>query len=156
MDEHTTPEEFTLWLEQFTEKGYLTHSEKDIVYAKDFCTFLRTDLGKRMGNARRNGTLYREQQFMMGIPVQRLHPEISGEDTDTVLVQGIIDAWFMEGEDIILVDYKTDRVKRDIHELVDKYRIQLDYYADALQRVTGRKVKEKIIYSFAKGEFVEI
>ena len=93
---------------------------------------------------------------MMGIPAQRLHPEISGEDTDTVLVQGIIDAWFMEDEDIILVDYKTDRVKRDIHELVDKYRIQLDYYADALQRVTGRKVKEKIIYSIWKGESIEI
>ncbi len=156
MDEHTTPEEFTSWLEQFTEKGYLTPSEKEIVHAKDFCTFLRTDLGKRMGNARRNGTLYREQQFMMGIPAQRLHPEISGEDTDNVLVQGIIDAWFIEDGDIILVDYKTDRIRRDIRELVDKYRIQLEYYADALQRVTGRKVKEKIIYSIAKGESVEI
>lgn len=117
---------------------------------------MRTDLGKRMRKAAENGTLYREQQFMMGIPAQRLHPEISGEDTDTVLVQGIIDAWFMEDEDIILVDYKTDRVKRDIHELVEKYRIQLDYYADALQRVTGRKVKEKIIYSISKGESIEI
>lgn len=115
---------------------------------------MRTDLGKRMKKAAENGTLYREQQFMMGIPAQRLHPEISGEDT--VLVQGIIDAWFMEDEDIILVDYKTDRVKRDIHELVEKYRIQLDYYADALQRVTGRKVKEKIIYSISKGESIEI
>lgn len=156
MDENTTPVAFATWLDEFTAKGYLTSSEKDIVYAKDFCTFLRTDLGKRMRKAAENGTLYREQQFMMGIPAQRLHPEISGEDTDTVLVQGIIDAWFMEDEDIILVDYKTDRVKRDIHELVDKYRIQLDYYADALQRVTGRKVKKKIIYSISKGESIEI
>ena len=156
MDENTTPAVFATWLDEFTAKGYLTSSEKDIVYAKDFCTFLRTDLGKRMRKAAENGTLYREQQFMMGIPAQRLHPEISGEDTDTVLVQGIIDAWFMEDEDIILVDYKTDRVKRDIHELVEKYRIQLDYYADALQRVTGRKVKEKIIYSISKGESIEI
>lgn len=156
MDENTTPAAFATWLDEFTAKGYLTSPEKDIVYAKDFCTFLRTDLGKRMRKAAENGTLYREQQFMMGIPAQRLHPEISGEDTDTVLVQGIIDAWFMEDEDIILVDYKTDRVKRDIHELVEKYRIQLDYYADALQRVTGRKVKEKIIYSISKGESIEI
>ena len=66
-----------------------------------------------------------------------------------VLIQGIIDAFFYEDEAIILVDYKTDYVPEEQAEiLVEKYKIQLDYYAQALERMTQKKVKEKILYSF--------
>ena len=50
-----------------------------------------------------------------------------------------------------MVDYKTDRVSTK-EELVQKYRIQLDYYGTALERLTGHRVKEKVIYSFFLGE----
>ena len=69
---------------------------------------------------------------------------------ERVLVQGIIDAYFLEGDEIVLVDYKTDRVRRgEEQKLVDLYHTQLEDYAQALQRMTGRRVKEKYIYSFA-------
>ena len=69
---------------------------------------------------------------------------------ETILVQGIIDAYFVEGGEIVLVDYKTDRVGRGQEEkLVSLYRVQLEDYAQALERMTGMKVKEKVIYSFA-------
>ena len=64
------------------------------------------------------------------------------------MVQGIIDAFFYEDGRIILVDYKTDRVRhRNGSDLVEKYRVQLDYYTEALERMTGRKVSERYIYS---------
>ena len=66
-----------------------------------------------------------------------------------MLVQGIIDAYFLEGDEIVLVDYKTDRVRRgEEQKLVDLYHTQLEDYAQALHRMTGRRVKEKYIYSF--------
>ena len=74
-----------------------------------------------------------------------------------ILVQGIMDAWFQEGEELILVDYKTDYVRRNEKEkLREKYQVQLESYADALERMTGRKVREKIIYSFALGQEILI
>ena len=78
-----------------------------------------------------------------------LYPELESEET--VLVQGIIDAWFQEGDEIVLVDYKTDRVK-EAGELKKRYEKQLAYYQQALERTTGKKVKEKIIYSLALDE----
>ena len=82
----------------------------------------------------------------MEIAADRLKEEYPEEER--VLVQGIIDAFFYEGDSIVLVDYKTDRVRRrDGSDLIEKYRVQLDYYAEAVERLTGRKVTEKYIYS---------
>ena len=69
-----------------------------------------------------------------------------------IMVQGIIDAFFCDGENIVLIDYKTDAVPSgNGQELAKKYQAQLDQYAMALERLTGKKVSEKIIYSFTLG-----
>ena len=75
-----------------------------------------------------------------------------------VLVQGIIDAFFYEGDEIVLVDYKTDRAGyRDGAEtLVSRYKVQLDYYGQALEKLTGKRVKEKIIYSFTLNREISV
>ena len=70
-------------------------------------------------------------------------------------MQGIIDAYFTEPDGIVIVDYKTDYVKTG-KELLDKYRKQLDYYGLALERLTGQKVKEKVIYSFCLREILQV
>ena len=92
------------------------------------------------------GALFREQPFVLGIEANRLNPEFPKDET--VLVQGIIDAYFIENGELILVDYKTDRVF-DPQELRDRYQIQLDLYEQALSRITGMKVREKLIYSIS-------
>ena len=66
---------------------------------------------------------------------------------DLILVQGIIDVYFEEDDGLIVLDYKTDKIY-DAKKLADRYRAQLDYYAKALTQMTGKPVKEKIIYSF--------
>ena len=76
-----------------------------------------------------------------------------GTDPFNVLVQGMIDAYFIEDEEMVLVDYKTDFVRRgEEQKLIDRYHVQLEDYAQALERMTGRKVKERYIYSFTFGE----
>ena len=56
-------------------------------------------------------------------------------------------------DEIVIVDYKTDRIFR-AEELAGRYRAQLQYYGKALEMMTGKKVKEKLIYSFTMGEVI--
>ena len=70
-----------------------------------------------------------------------------------ILVQGIIDAFFIEDDGITLLDYKTDRIKTG-KELLDLYEKQLLIYADALEKAYGIKVKESCLYSFCLDECV--
>ncbi|MBQ8923234.1 MAG: UvrD-helicase domain-containing protein, partial [Lachnospiraceae bacterium] len=73
---------------------------------------------------------------------------------DMVIVQGIIDAYFIEDDRIILMDYKTDYADAD--ELIRRYKAQLDYYSYVLEQITGLKVAEKIIYSFYLEKDIDI
>lgn len=105
-----------------------------------------------MQKAKERGQLYREQPFVIGVP----GTEVDGTDQEElVLIQGIIDVYFYEGDEVVVVDYKTDRVSQE-EELRERYRMQLSYYERALEMVTGKKVKERLLYSFALGKEVEI
>ena len=81
---------------------------------------------------------------------------MDGSDPEElVLIQGIIDAFFYEEDEIVIVDYKTDRIFRG-EELAERYRAQLVYYGKALEMMTGKKVKERLIYSFTLGKTIAV
>ena len=120
---------------------------KAVVSLEDIWQFANSHLGQRMKVAAANHQLYKEQPFVMSVPATEKDSSFSAEDT--ILVQGIIDVFFYEGDNIIVADYKTDKVKvGDEEKLTEKYSKQLEYYANAIERITGKKVTEKIIYSF--------
>ena len=81
-------------------------------------------------------------------------PSLSAEyGNETVILQGIIDCFFAEGDGYILFDYKTDKV-RDKTEIRTKYEKQLSLYAEAIEKLTGKPVKEKYLYLFDTGETI--
>ncbi len=135
-------------LDEMRDRELLSDRQRQCVYPDDFLKFLASSIGQRMQAAAQRGDLIREQPFTMAIDASRRDPGLS--DEDEILVQGIIDAFFFEEDGIVLVDYKTDRV-RDGGQLMERYQKQLDYYAEAITRTTGKPVKEKLIYSFALG-----
>ncbi len=103
-------------------------------------------IGKRMKQAQSEGCLFREQPFVIEVLASDILKTESGEET--MLVQGIIDAFFEENGKIVLLDYKTDYVEqRDGSDLIGKYGIQLNYYQKALERMLEKPVEEKYIYS---------
>ena len=139
-------------LQELLARGLLAEEDVRAADPEDFLKFGRSALAERMRRAKERGELYREQPFVIGLPGK----EADGSDTEElVLIQGIIDAFFYEENEIVLLDYKTDRV-RSAGELSEKYRPQLEYYARALTMMTGKRVKEKLIYSFALGEAVSV
>lgn len=140
-------------LEQLVEQGRLTQEMADCVNPWDIFTFCKTTLAKRMAEAKKQGRLYVEQPFVISLPAREIRPE--WESWEPVLVQGIIDAWFYEPDgEIVIMDYKTDRVENG-QELLERYAVQLDYYQKALEQITGKRVKEKLIYSFALKEIIK-
>lgn len=125
-------------IERMLENCKMNELQVKSVNPWDIYTFVQSDTGRRVANAMDNGSVRREQPFVF---------EYEGQ-----LIQGIIDLYFEEDGELVIVDYKTDRVmkgKAGEKELVKRYAIQLDYYAKALAQLTGKTVKEKIIYSFA-------
>ncbi len=124
----------------FTERMYVLHridrQQADAVRADDVAYFLNCPLGQRMRSAALRDELRREQPFVVGIDA----------DGGTVLVQGIIDAYFAGNDGITIVDYKTDHVD-DAQMLVDRYSTQLEYYGLALSQITKNQVKSLVIYS---------
>ena len=139
-------------IEQFVDSSRITREEIDMVNLKKIDLFLQSDEAKRMAAAAKRGELYKEQPFVLGIEASRLSEDFPTEEK--VLIQGIIDVYFIENDEIVLLDYKTDSVKTG-NELKKRYQTQIDYYTEALERITARKVKEKILYSFALNDVVK-
>ena len=78
-----------------------------------------------------------------------------GDSDETVLIQGVIDAYIDTKDGIILVDYKTDNVK-DAETLINRYKVQLELYKKSLEMSTGKNVSEIFIYSFALGKEIRL
>lgn len=143
-------EEMQSWIEQ----GRVARQDIACVKPYQLARFLKTKLANDMIQAKSRNDLYKEQPFVLGIPAGQLDNKFP--QTETVLVQGVIDAFYYDEDgDMILLDYKTDRVAKP-QELIERYKTQLDYYQEALEQITGKRVKKRIIYSFKLGEEIEV
>ncbi len=129
---------------------------KEDVYLVNFnkvAEFFLSKLGQDMIRADKGGKLKKEQPFVMNIPAKRLKEGFP--EGETVLIQGIIDAYFETEDGIVLMDYKTDRVDKK-EDLAARYQVQTDYYKEALTRITGKEVKEAYLYAFSFSESIAI
>ena len=135
--------------EKLEEAVYKTVRPRELLRLTD------SPLGRRMASAQSRGDLVREQPFVLDIPASEQNPQWSSQET--ILIQGVMDAYFYEDGELVLVDYKTDFVQRgQEQQLADTYRKQLLYYAQALERLTGMRVKERILYSFGAGKALRV
>lgn len=140
------------------EQGYLDWESYEWINPWDIWKFVESSLGKSMAKAQAEGRLFKEQQFMIGVPASEMGHEDSEE---LVLVQGVIDAFIEEPEGLLLIDYKTDRISGEDKEvgaerLKERYRTQIDCYERALCQITGKTVARRCIYSFALREEIEL
>lgn len=123
----------------------LTEEYAKAVSLPKILNFLEQELAYRMWRAQEKGLLYREQPFVLGIDAKRLDPDLP--EGEKVLIQGIIDVFFIEGGEIVLLDYKTDVID-SLEALWNRYNVQIQYYEEALTKLMQMPVKERILYSF--------
>ncbi|MCL6447530.1 MAG: UvrD-helicase domain-containing protein [Armatimonadetes bacterium] len=146
-------------LASLVEREILRPEERRLVRPAEIVRFWRGELGRRVLAAAKNGRLWREVPFTLGLPVPELYPETAGRvpPGETVLLQGTIDCLLVEEDGLVIIDYKTDRLTEDeLPAAADRYRPQLALYARAAQQILSRPVLEKYLYFFALDRAVAV
>lgn len=145
-----TKEKVDTLLETMERKNIIKPKERKLVDIDKVYGFTKSNIWEELKTAKE---VQKEKPFYINIKAK----EIYGEDTEEeVLVQGIIDLYYITYDDkLILVDYKTDRVKTE-KELIEKYKTQLDIYKDALEKALRKKVDKIYIYSVHLNKGIEI
>lgn len=135
-------------------KEFITEEERKEASIDKILKFFKSQLGKRMINAE---NVCREVPFYIEIDSTEIYKELPKDiyTSEKILIQGIIDCYFEEDDKLVLVDYKTDYVE-ELEEIREKYRIQIHYYTVALERITGKKVKDRYLYLFHKDKALDV
>ncbi|NLE24580.1 MAG: helicase-exonuclease AddAB subunit AddA, partial [Clostridiaceae bacterium] len=143
-------------VEKMLSKDLLTAKQVESVDLTMIERFFESALGKRMLTAK---SISREIPFNIAIPFEELYKKENKKfvKDETVLLQGVIDCFFEEEDGVVLVDYKTDYVPNGKEYILqERYKFQLDYYARALEHITGKRVKAKYIYLFQSGNILNL
>lgn len=146
-------------LERLEEKRFITKEDAALVNTDEVEMFLASELFMKMQKSDR---LFREQRFNLHLPAAEFAADSTLKEEladETVLVQGVIDCFFYDDDgEIVLVDYKTDRLPSDrnaaIEKLLNSHSRQLSYYARAIEEICGKAPKSKLIFSLALGEAI--
>ncbi len=130
-------------LVRLEEERFLTPEQRAMVDPKKIAAFFETDLGRRL---RSGGHIEREFKFSILDRGESYDPELVGEQ---VLLQGVVDCALIEDDGIILVDFKTDHVTpATVDAVAERYRLQVESYAQAMERIFCRPVKRSYLYFF--------
>ena len=140
-------------LEHVVAEGYLTRAQADSIDRERAMSFINSPLVSRALNAE---AVYKEYRFNIKIPPRLVDPSVGDRfDDEAVILQGAVDLAFVEDGALVIVDYKTDRVKQP-EQLVERYAAQLMLYKDALEQCIGLPVKECLIYSIRHSSEVPV
>ncbi|MGF2615302.1 helicase-exonuclease AddAB subunit AddA [Rossellomorea vietnamensis] len=142
-----------LLLEDLKRKELLTEEQAVAIDQQNILGFFKSEMGQRVLRAKE---VHREVPFSMAVPVQEIDARASAKDSETVLVQGIIDLIFRDENGLVLMDYKTDgiedRYKGGFEEarpiLLDRYRVQVGLYTKAVERIWKEHINERYLYFF--------
>ena len=141
------------------DRELLSKEELKGIKANKIFNFFKSNLGKRMLESYNNGfEIYRELPFYTEISPLEIEEGLSENIKDEkVRLQGVIDCFFYEGDNIILLDYKTDYVEEgNEEEMLKRYTIQINYYREALKKITGKDVEESYLYLFSLDKEIKI
>lgn len=146
-----TMEQIKQQLKELVDDELLSKEEFKTIRVSKIFNFFKSNLGKRLLTAYDNGNeIYKELPFFTEISPLDVDNTLPDDIKDEkVRLQGVIDCFFYEGDNIVLIDYKTDYVEfGNEEEMISKYKIQINYYKSALKKITGKEVKESYLYLF--------
>lgn len=138
-------------IQSFYEAGFLTKEELESVDAGKISAFLHSPLGRELCASPK---VCREVPFKLLVDAEALFGMAKGEE---IVIQGTIDAYFWDANGkLVLLDYKTDKVRGSSAKIGERYALQLRCYSYALEVLTGSPVARRCIYLFDTGETLEL
>ena len=156
-----TIDEIKTQIKDLIKREVISEKQSLVINPFKIYKFFKSNIGKR---ALASHFIKREQSIYSQIKMNDIY--LNNEDIqnnratyeeESLMLRGIIDLYFEEDDEIVIVDYKTDYIDEDNkQEVIDRYRKQLDLYAEALNKLTGKKVKEKYLYLFNIDEEVKL
>jgi ATP-dependent exoDNAse (exonuclease V) beta subunit (contains helicase and exonuclease domains) len=149
----STKDEVSTELQRMVADNRIKEEDVKKLKAEYIKNFVTSEVAGRMRQAALAGKLYKEQQFVIGIKASEVMKDVDSEEL--ILIQGIIDVYFEEDGELVLLDYKSDLVQSE-EQLIKRYKVQLEYYRRALEQMFHKKVKEMIIYSLPFGKEIRI
>ena len=149
---HTdTLEDIKNQISALEEARFLTKRQAESIKAENILRILETDIGRKIKNSR---NLKREYSFKYLMDAREISPGVSSDEK--VVIQGMIDIFFEdENGDVIIADYKTDKINNNIDEIKEKYSPQLKYYKIAVERAFGKKVSRCYLLLLDCGQAIE-
>lgn len=146
-------EKITELIEELKDKEIITEIEVQNIDKEKLLEYTNSQPWTELKQAKE---IHKEHPFYINIKASRIYNQINKEDDEEILVQGVIDLFFIDKDDkLILVDYKTDYVQNE-NELVEKYKGQLELYKEALEQSLNKKVDKMCIYSVYLNKLIEI
>ena len=141
-------------IRSLAEAGYLSRRDAEAVKVDSLQKLVHSELGARLLRAEAAGTVRREFRFSLLFPAQALLGVESGEE---VLLQGVVDCWWEEDGEIVILDYKTDRIGLDaVPERTAYYAAQLTAYGEAMRRITGKPIRQRLLFFLHNGAVSEV
>lgn len=159
LQEEVTKENIKKQINDMVEKELMTFEAAKEVKVTHIFNFFNSDMGKKVVEADRAGNLKRELPFRVEIPSTRIYENLNKEkyENEKLLLRGVIDCYYDDGEEGVIIDYKTDYAPEDkIEEIKERYKVQLDYYSDAVRNAFKKKRVRKYLYLFSSNKFLEI
>lgn len=133
------------------DKGFISKAQADSIDREKASRFINSELITRCLNS---SEVYKEYRFTIKVDASLVQPQLSDDlKNEQIILQGSVDLAFVEDGELVIVDYKTDRVK-EVSQLHAMYHHQLEIYRDAMEQCTDYKVKECLIYSVALNECI--
>ena len=146
-----TAEGIRTTLDRLAADSFLTRLQREAVPPESLSAFFLSPLGRAMVAARE---CQREFKFSILVPAQDYYP---GAEQEEILLQGVIDAWFDNGDGVTVVDFKSDRIVPGGEAArAEEYRPQLEAYSKALSAILDRPVQRKVLWFFATGTQFEL
>ncbi len=149
-DRTGSKEEISQQIQELVDGEFIDPLQAQAADPERLAQFFRSNLGQEL--ARINP--HREFKFSLLVPAEDYYPGVEGEQ---VLLQGVVDCWFEDADSVTVIDFKSDRVDEStVHQRALDYRPQLEAYALALSRLTGKPVTRRVLWFFALNRAVEV
>ncbi len=140
-------------INRLVENGFISSAQAESIDIKKAESFINSSLITRVINSKE---VYKEFRFTIKVDASVLDDSLPTDlKSEKIILQGAVDLAFVEENELVIVDYKTDRVK-DMDELYSAYHHQLLLYKDAMEQCTDYKVKEALIYSVHLSDQIEV
>ena len=138
---------------------FITYEAANAVNLDKIFNFFNSELGGKVLEAHKLENLKRELPFRIEIDASKVYPNLETDiySEDKMLLRGVIDCYIDMGDDGIIIDYKTDHIPDgNVDKIKERYKVQLDYYSEAVKKVFNKKKVKRYLYLFSIGEFLEV